>query len=218
MDVAKLHLKICDSVFTKVHREHSIEDLSSSCQHVSLMKKRLMVLILLSVLCSTGCDTRKDALNYTSVPETTKPMPGDSYPSGTAVSLNVDDIPGGPVVLGPRSSQLFLSMIAKDSVHSEISSMPAAPLGVFTASTAIYEWHGNAVIRGTGTQERLWHGPFTQRLIVDWTKSDLKDRQSLLRILTAIEEDPNVANTPLEGPGAYPGGGDALHPYIIRLR
>ena len=90
--------------------------------------------------------------------------------------------------------------------------MPAEPMGVFRVSGAEYLWHGNGVIRGTGPEERLWHGPFTQRLISDVTHAEKEDKQTLLGILAAIEADPNVANTPLDGPGAYPGGADALHP------
>lgn len=89
--------------------------------------------------------------------------------------------------------------------------MPALPLGAFKVGGVVYLWHGNGVIRGTGSDERMWQGPFTQRLIADVAKAG-DDDQEIPAILDAIEEDPSVANTPVSGPGAYPGGSDALHP------
>ena len=139
------------------------------------------------------------------------PMQPDVYPPGTKVSLVMRFVSPDSIQLGPRSAQLFLDMLARPSVHTRISSMPAAPMGTFTVGDENYLWHGNAVIRGTGDDERLWHGPFTQRLISEFMGSVHNTRESVLAVLNAIESDPAVADTPVQGPGAYPRGGDALH-------
>lgn len=89
--------------------------------------------------------------------------------------------------------------------------MPALPMGAFKAGGVEYLWHGNGVTRGTGNEERLWHGPFTQRLIADVAKAGYETKE-ISSILNAIEQDPSVADTTVGGPGAYPGGSDALHP------
>ena len=75
-----------------------------------------------------------------------------------------------------------------------------------------YLWHGNAVIRGSGSDERLWHGPFLQRLLQTIMDEKPKGREAFQKILDTLEKDPTVPNAKLNGPGAYPGGGDALHP------
>jgi hypothetical protein len=142
-------------------------------------------------------------------------MQPDVHPPGTKVALIMRDVSPDSIQLGPRSAQLFLDMLARTSVHTRISSMPAAPMGTFTVGDANYLWHGNAVIRGTGAEERLWHGPFTQRLISDLMGSPHDTRESVIAVLDAIEGDPAVADTPVQGPGAYPGGGDALHPIPV---
>src|SRR4051794_22712903 len=115
----------------------------------------------------------------------------DLYPTGTAVTLKMrilspESISNEQFKLGPRSSQLFLDMLTNLPVHSEISRMPAAPYGRFSIGTVDYLWHGNAVIRGTGRAERLWHSPYLQRLIIEVTgKKDLTNRQSVEHILDA---------------------------------
>lgn len=92
--------------------------------------------------------------------------------------------------------------------------MPARPMGSFTVADVVYLWHGNGVIRGMDRKERLWHGPFLQRLIMEVMRQEgLKSRDSLQHILDTLEKDATVANTPLQGPGQYPNGAnDALHP------
>jgi hypothetical protein len=117
--------------------------------------------------------------------------------------------------LGPKSARLFLDMLSKRPFHSNISEMPALPMGRFTVGGADYYWHGNGVIRGKGADERLWSGPYLQRLLKE-VRLIGGDRESLLQLLNALEADDTVAATPLDGPGAYPGGGDALHPTEIR--
>jgi len=137
-------------------------------------------------------------------------MAPDVYPAGTKVVLNVrPGTPSDSIELGPKTAQLFLKMLAQPSIHTEISSMPAAPLGSFVVNGNHYAWHGNAVTRGIEAEERLWHGPFMQRLIRDYGNAGYRDAAA---ILAAIEADPNVESTSVEGPGAYPGGTDALHP------
>ena len=89
--------------------------------------------------------------------------------------------------------------------------MPALPIGIFKVGGVEYLWHGNGVIRGTGSEERMWHGPFTHRLIADVAKAGY-DTQTIPSILDAIEEDRSVADTKVSGPGTYSGGSDALHP------
>jgi hypothetical protein len=90
--------------------------------------------------------------------------------------------------------------------------MLAAPIGTFTVGSTDYLWFGNGVIRGTGHEERLWHGPYLQRLIIEVMRKEDLSRESIQLILDALESDATVAATPLDGPGAYPSGGDALHP------
>ena len=141
---------------------------------------------------------------------TSRPEP-DLYPAGTEVSLEAWVASEAPFTLGPRSSQLFLDMLSQEPVQSDISSMTAAPMGTFTVDGNGYDWHGNGVIRVTGQGERLWHGPFTQRLINDVMRKDHATRESMQSILDEIEQDAAVANTPVTGPGHYPGGvNDAL--------
>jgi hypothetical protein len=144
-----------------------------------------------------------------------KPFNPDTGPAAT-VRFDVfsSRTGNGPFVLGPRSSKLFMAMLEQPPVSSHISSMPAAPMGVFTVAGTEYLWHGNAVIHGTGRDERLWHGPFLQRLISDVAAEGYspKDYQALL---DNIEIDPNTSRTPTGGPGAYPGGSDALHPVSV---
>ncbi len=138
----------------------------------------------------------------------------DVYAEGTRVTLTVR-FPTSKHELGPRSSQLFLEMLKEQPIHTEISQMPAAPLGIFTVEGVDYLWHGNAVIRGHDREERLWHGPFLQRLIIAKTEEQPFGQDAMQKLLDELENDPTVAETPLEGPGAYPGGGDALHPTIL---
>lgn len=95
--------------------------------------------------------------------------------------------------------------------------MPAAPIGVFTIGTTKYLWHGNAVIRDKGDNERLWHGPYLQKLITAYNKEKKENRQRMQKILDALEKDHDITKTKMEGPGAYPGGGDALHPIEFRI-
>ncbi len=119
--------------------------------------------------------------------------------------------------LGPKSAQLFLDMLTNQPVRSEVSQMPALPMGTFTVGTATYLWHGNGVIRDQGRDERLWHGPYLQKLINEVMGHKMDSRTAVQRILDALEQDSTVANTPLQGPGQYPGGAnDALHPVILR--
>ena len=123
-----------------------------------------------------------------------------------------------PFQLGPRSSQLFLDILTNQPVHSEISQMPALPMGAFTAGGTEYLWHGNGVIRGQGRSERLWYGPYLQRLIIEVMREKHGSRESVQRILDALEQDSTVASTPLQGPGQYPGGAnDALHPARLTI-
>lgn len=106
-------------------------------------------------------------------------------------------------------------MLTNQPAHSEISQMPALPMGAFRVADAEYLWHGNGVIRGTGREERLWHGPYLQRLIAAVMREPHRNRESVQRILDALECDSTVASTPVDGAGAYPGGGDALHPVCM---
>jgi hypothetical protein len=138
----------------------------------------------------------------------------DRYPAGTKITLTMRENPHEQYQLGPRSSQLFLDMLTNQPVHSEIGQMPARPVGRFTVADVDYLWHGNGVIRGKDRDERLWHGPFLQRLIIEVMRLEgLKSRDSLQHILDALEKDATVESTPLQGPGQYPNGAnDALHP------
>lgn len=122
-----------------------------------------------------------------------------------------------PFQLGPRSSQLFLKMLTNVPIHTEISQMPAAPMGKFTVGGTNYLWHGNGVIRGTGREERLWHGPYLQRLIIEVMQKPSASREAIQGILDGLENDRGVADTAVDGPGAYPGGTDALHPVSINF-
>jgi hypothetical protein len=142
----------------------------------------------------------------------------DHYPPATAVTFEMTHAMTRELIqiqLGPKSARLFLDMLAQQPVHSEISQMPALPYGKFTVEGAEYFWHGNGVIRGRGRSERLWYGPYLQRLIVDVMRVPIpvERKDSIQRIFDALEQDPTVANTPLQGPGQYPGAAnDALHP------
>ena len=123
-----------------------------------------------------------------------------------------------PFQLGPKSSQLFLDMLTNQPVCSQITQMPAASMGKFRIGPVQYLWHGNAVIRGAGREERLWHGPYLQRLIVEVMRKEPRNRDSMQRILDTLEQDPTIASTPLEGPGKYPGGvNDAVHPAHLNV-
>jgi hypothetical protein len=135
----------------------------------------------------------------------------DTVLSGTDVYFVSWETSSPPIKLRPRSTKLFLEMLARPSVHTEISSMPALPMGSFKVGGVEYLWHGNGVIRGTGSEKRMWQGPFTQRLIEEVAKEGYAP-QTIPSILNTIEEDPSVADTTVSGPGAYPGGSDALHP------
>jgi hypothetical protein len=140
-------------------------------------------------------------------------MAPDQYPAGTPVSLTMRMVSPEPFQLGPKSSQLFLNMLTNQPVHSEISQMPAAPMGTFMVAGTHYLWHGNGVIRGTGRHERLWYGPYVQRLIIEIMHREHSTRESVQHILDALEQDGTVATTSLQGPGQYPGGANnALHP------
>ena len=137
----------------------------------------------------------------------------DRYPVGTKVTLTMRMVSPDAFQLGPRSSQLFLDMLTNQPVHSEISQMHALPMGTFTAGGTEYLWHGNGVIHGKGRSERLWHGPYLQRLITEVMREEHGSRESVQRILGTLEQDSTVASTALQGPGQYPGGAnDALHP------
>lgn len=137
-------------------------------------------------------------------------MEPDIYPAGTVVLFEWDLAEGEPIPLGPNSTKMFLDMLAQPSVHSHISSMTAAPIAYFHIGYTVYAMHGNAVTRGRGPEERLWHGPFLQRLITDAMNQSDDSRAALVKVLNTIEQDPDVAKTSLEGPGAYPGGGPAI--------
>ena len=139
-------------------------------------------------------------------------MKPDVYPAGTPVMFSVSYAADKQYLLGPQSKKLFLDMLARPPVHSQISSMPAAPMGSFIVAGNTYQWHGNGVIHGTGEDERLWQGKFLQRLIKDVMYESMPTGKKLAALLDAVERDPSIAATPMEGPGAYPGGGDALHP------
>ena len=137
----------------------------------------------------------------------------DIYPAGTTVTLTIREISPTPFQLGPRSSKLFLDMLTNQPVHSQISQMPAYPLGRFTVGSNLYLWHGNGVIRGKDRHERLWHGAFVQRLVRERMSWGTNAPEEMLKILDKLEADPSVADTRIDGPGQYPGGAnDALHP------
>ena len=143
-----------------------------------------------------------------------RPPAPDYYTPGTRVTVTIGA--QGPFILGPKSSQLFLDMLTNQPVHSEIGQMPATPLGEFTVGTNKYLWHGNAVIRGEGRKERLWYGPYLQKLVNEVLPIFSGDRDPIQHVLEALEQDSSVASTPLQGPGQYPGGAnDALHPTKI---
>jgi len=108
-------------------------------------------------------------------------------------------------------------MLSRRPIHTEISEMPALPIGRFAVASNEYFWHGNGVIRGRGAEERLWFGPYLQRLIIEVTRKGPSSRKEMQQILDDLEADDTVANTPLDGPAAYPGGGDALHPSHFRV-
>ncbi|MCP5522983.1 MAG: hypothetical protein H7A46_15710 [Verrucomicrobiales bacterium] len=163
------------------------------------------------------CAVLSSALGLAVVLAVCSPTPRpDHYPPGTRVTFEMTRVMADEPIriqLGPRSSQLFLDMLARPPVHSEVSRMPALPYGRFTVGEAEYLWHGNAVIRGKGRDERLWYGPFLQRLIQDVKPVPVPvERKEIIQsIFDALEQDPTVADTPLQGPGQYPGGAnDAL--------
>ena len=114
-----------------------------------------------------------------------------------------------PIVLPPHMAKAFVEMLQRQPVHSEIGSMPAAPLGYFEVGEKHYLWHGNGVIYGKGSEELLWHGPVTQILIERWSK-ERYDENRLPQVVSSITEA-DLKAAQLEGPGAYPGGTDALH-------
>jgi hypothetical protein len=134
-----------------------------------------------------------------------KELVPDVYRPGTPVSLNYR---GQAFVLGPRSGQMFLQMLATTPLRSGVSRLPAAPMGEFIVDKKRYHWHGNAVVRGGGDRERLWYGPFTQRLI----RSPIGEPADMRRVLDELERDPTLADTPLDEPGAYPGAGKGGKP------
>lgn len=139
------------------------------------------------------------------------PPAPDIYPQGRNVTLKIWYASPDPFTLGPNSSKLFLDMLATEPVRSDISSMPAAPMGVFTVDGKHYDWHGNGVIRVTNGEERLWHGSFTQGQINDVMRQEHNSRETMQAILDEIENDQSVESTQVTGPGQYPGGSnDAL--------
>ncbi len=167
---------------------------------LNLLRHRLLNL-LLGIAASFllfGCD------------DSPKELVPDTYPVGTRVVLKYH---GNEFALGPNSARLFLEMLEKTPNRTQISMMPAAPRGMFVVDGRTYYWHGNAVIHGRKERERLWHGPLLQRMIYATIGHQFDtDPRKIQSILDQLESDPTVANTALEGPGAYPGGGDALHP------
>ena len=132
---------------------------------------------------------------------------------GSTVFLEMRHPAAQTFELGPKSTALFLDMLTNQPVRSAIGQMPALPLGTFIVGTNRLLWHGNGVILGKGSQERLWHGPFLQRLAEEKMKSTWDDPGATQRILDLLENDPSVPSTPLGGPGQYPGGANnALNP------
>ena len=142
-------------------------------------------------------------------------MRPDRHPAGAVVSLEMWTSSSGEVFqLGARSSAHFLTMLQQTPIHTQISQMPAAPLGSFIVGNSEYYWHGNAVIRGKGRSEKLWHGTYLQGLINEMRQAGIgtHDRPAIQTILDKLESDPHLESVVVEGPGAYPGGRDALHP------
>lgn len=111
--------------------------------------------------------------------------------------------------IGPESARQFIEMLAQSSAHTRISEMPADPMGHFYVGETEYAWHGNAVIRGEGRHERLWHGPYLQNLINALSRDgyEVRTRDAVQTILDELEAAPGRAGVKVEGPGVYPGGG-----------
>lgn len=136
--------------------------------------------------------------------------------SGTKIFFTPLTLQMEALQLGPNATQLFLKMLKTKPVHSQISQMTAAPMGIFTIGDKEYQWHGNGVTLGGGREERLWSGPYLQRLINAVMKGPCNTPEDMALILSILEADLQLGNTPMEGPGAYPGGGDALNPMGVR--
>jgi hypothetical protein len=135
-----------------------------------------------------------------------------NFPSGTPVTLKIDGIDGQSFSLGPKSAQYFLEMVATLPIHTEISKMPALPMGIFEVSGKSYKWHGNGVIHGRGASEQFWSSAYMQALINAASSHDLLEPTEIQGMLDGLEADLSVPSTPLEAPGAYSGGSGALEP------
>ena len=118
-----------------------------------------------------------------------------------------------PIRLGPINSNRFATMLKTTPVHTRISEMPAAPLGAFTHEGRVYLWHGNAVIHGSGSDERCWSCPLLEYIVTDWAATGYSDqRATVTQALARLETVRGEIVIRTSGPGAFPGGSDALHP------
>lgn len=160
---------------------------------------------LVLFFCIMGCSGNKPSAPSSPPADS---MPPIVIPEATPITF---DLNTSTYTLPPKLAAEFRRMVAQPGIHSEITSMPAAPIGSFAAGEWRFDWHGNAVIEGNKETERLWSGPLLQLLI----RSSPYDKKpaELQAILDDLEAHPErLKETKVEGPGAYLGGGDALHP------
>jgi hypothetical protein len=73
--------------------------------------------------------------------------------------------------------------------------LPGPPMGKFTVAGRDYLWRGDEVIRGRGRTERVWRGPYLQRLITEIMRQDHRSRESVQRILDTLEQRPAADST-----------------------
>ena len=139
------------------------------------------------------------------------PMPSIALPTNTPVTFRVFNGSSTTYTLPPKLAANFIQMLGKPAIHTQISQMPALPNGFFSAGSYHFDWHGNAVIEGSADSERLWSGPLLQLFIQ--SKLYPKKPEEIQALLDDWEAHPEQFNAiKMDGPGAYPGGGDALHP------
>lgn len=176
---------------------------------MKLLGKAKSYLLVVSIACLVACEPEIDAKLEPDVHASNLPVKLKTWvKSDGSSSIMVE------FSLGPKSGNHFITLLSEVPVHTSISEMPADPIGYFYVGETEYIWHGNAVIRGEGKYERLWHGRYLQSLINAIYRGGFEDptEETLREILSELEQNPPMVDVQLEGPGAYPGGGDALHP------
>ena len=115
------------------------------------------------------------------------------------------------IVMPELLNQHLRNALQSDPIRSNITTMPAAPIGVLKAGDIELSIHGNAVIFGKGENEVLWHSPVIQLIGDAVSNHSMDNAEKLLEELNAIT-DADIQAVKMRGPGAYEGGTGFMAP------